>query len=115
MEKTIKQIIAFLDQGIETIFKFLTQVWTWSFGQIITIFQSDWQSLAFWKLVILCLVSLIIFYFLFSAARQVWGATEAVFKSFVGLLSAFVSVLPQIVTAGLIAFAGGYVIQNINF
>ena len=115
MEKAIKQIIAFLNQGIEAVFKFLTLIWTWSFGQIITIFQSDWQSLAFWKLVILSLISIAIFYFLFSAARQIWGATETVFKSFVGLLSAFVSVLPQIVTAGLIAFAGAWVIQNINF
>ena len=39
----------------------------------------------------------------------------AVFGAFVALLTAFVSVLPYIVAAGLIAFAGGWVIHNVNF
>ena len=37
------------------------------------------------------------------------------FAAFVALLSAFVSLLPYIVAAGLIAFAGGWVIHNVNF
>ena len=115
MEKVIKQIISFLQEGIETILKFLSLVWTWSFGQIITIFQSNWQALPVWKTVLLVITAIAIAYFLFSAARQIWGAAENVFKAFVGLLSAFVAVLPYIVTAGLIAFAGGYVIQSVNF
>jgi hypothetical protein len=38
-----------------------------------------------------------------------------VFAAFVALLSAFVSVLPYIIAARLIAFAGGWVIHNVNF
>jgi len=36
-------------------------------------------------------------------------------EQFSKLLGKFVSVLPQIVIAGIIAFAAGYVIQHINF
>lgn len=115
MEKIIKQIVGFLEQGIETILKFLALIWTWSFGQIITIFQSNWQSLPVWKTIILAITAITIAYFLYSAARQIWGAAEGVFKSFVALLSAFVSALPYIVIAGLIAFAGSYVIQSVNY
>ena len=46
---------------------------------------------------------------------MLWEAVVAVFGAFVSLLSAFVSVLPQIVIAGLIAFGAGYVIQHVNF
>jgi uncharacterized membrane protein (DUF485 family) len=38
----------------------------------------------------------------------------SLFKSFIALLTAFVLVLPYVVIAGLIAFAGGWVIQSIN-
>ena len=37
------------------------------------------------------------------------------FSAFVALLSAFVSVLPYILAAGLIAFADGWIIHNVNF
>ena len=90
-------------------------VWTWSFGQIIDIFQSNWQALPVWKMLILALTMGLIAYYLYTAARQIWSATEDVFKAFVSLLSAFVSVLPYIVISGLAAFGGGYIIQNINF
>lgn len=115
MEKIIRQVVEFLSQGIEAILKFLSLVWTWSFGQMIAIFQSNWQSLPFWKLIILALVSIIVAFLLFKALREIWGAAEGVFKSFVSLLSAFVTVLPYIVGSGLVAFAGSWLIQNLNF
>lgn len=115
MEKIIKEIVTFLTEGIAITLKFLQMVWTWSFGQIIDIFNSNWQALPVWKIVILVLTIGIIAYYLYTAARQIWSATEDVFKAFVTLLSAFVSVLPYIVISGLAAFGGGYVIQNINF
>ena len=114
MEKIIKQIVNFLSTGIEAILKFLGIVWTWSFGQIIEIYQSNWQTLPFWKLIILGLVSITIAYLLYRALREIWGAAESVFRSFVALLSAFVTVLPWVVGAGLVAFAGGWIIQTIN-
>ena len=115
MEKIIKEIVTFLTEGIAITLKFLQMVWTWSFGQIIDIFNSNWQALPVWKIVVLVLTIGIIAYYLYTAARQIWSATEDVFKAFVTLLSAFVSVLPYIVISGLAAFGGGYVIQNINF
>ena len=115
MEQIIRQVVRFLSDGIEAILKFLQLVWTWSFGQIIDIFQSDWQALPIWKIVILVAVLIGVAYCLYVAARQIWGAAEGVFRAFVALLSAFVAVLPYIVLSGLIAFAGGYVVQSVNF
>lgn len=115
MDKIIKQIVTFLAQGIETILKFLAIVWTWSFGQIVDIFHSNWQALPIWKMFILAIVLGTIAYYLYLASRQIWGAAEGVFRAFVSLLSAFVTVLPYVVISGMVAFGGGYIIQNVNF
>ena len=115
MTQIISQIIQFLQQGIAAVFKFLQLVWTWSFGQIVAVFQSDWQSLPIWKIVVLIVVLAAIAYILYRAALVLWAAVESLFRAFVALLLAFISVLPQIVIAGLIAFAGGWVIHSVNF
>jgi hypothetical protein len=115
MTGIINSIIQFLQQGIAAIFHFLQLIWTWSFGQIVAIFSSEWQALPIWKLVLLILALGAIAYILYKAALEVWEAAVSVFNAFVALLSAFVSVLPQIVIAGLIAFGTGYVIQHVNF
>lgn len=115
MNEIINKIVQFLQQGIAAIFEFIRLIWTWSFGQIIQIFQSDWQSLPIWKIVLLVLIVGGIVYVLYRAILQVWGAAEAILKAFIGLLSVLVSILPYILIAGLIAFAGSWVIQNVNF
>jgi len=110
----INQIVQFLQQGVAAIFKFLQLVWTWSFGEIIAIFQSDWQALPVWKIVILVIVLGIVAYLLYKVAVELWAAAVSVFKAFVALLSAFVAVLPYIVVAGLVAFGGSWVIRTVN-
>ncbi len=111
----INSIVQFLQQGIAAIFKFLQLIWTWSFGQIVTVFSSDWQALPIWKIVVLIVAMVAIAYILYRAFMALWSGVVALFQAFVDLLGKFVSVLPQIVIAGLIAFAAGYIIQHINF
>lgn len=115
VEQIISAIVQFLQQGIAAIFKFLELIWTWSFGEIIAIFQSDWKALPIWKLVVLVAVVIAIAYVLYKVIMQLWVAALVVFRAFIELLAAFVAVLPYIVAAGLIAFAGGWVIHNVNF
>jgi hypothetical protein len=115
VQQIISSIMQFLQQGIAAIFKFLELIWTWSFGQIIAVFQSDWKALPVWKLVVPIAVLAALAYVLYKVAIELWEAAVAVFNAFVALLSAFVSVLPYIIAAGLIAFAGGWVIHNVNF
>lgn len=115
MRQIIDQIINFLQQGIAAIFRFVELIWQWSFGQIISVFQSDWQSLPFWKIAILAVVVIAIVYVLYRAIIQLWKAAEQILKAFVGLLSVLVSILPYVLIAGLIAAAGGYVVQHVNF
>lgn len=114
MNQVIDQIVQFLQQGISAIFKLLQIGWSWSFGQIITVIQSDWQSLPVWKLFVLALVVGGVAYVLYKAAQEVWNAGENVLKAFLSLVGVLVSALPYILIAGVIAFAGGWVIRTVN-
>jgi len=114
MQQAINQLGLLLQQVITALVKFFQLVWTWSFGQIVSVFQSDLQSLPIWKIVVLVAVCAAIVYVLYKALIQLWGAAEAILKAFIALLGVLVSILPYIVIAGVIAAAGGYVIQNVN-
>jgi len=115
MNQVINQIVQFLQQGIAAIFKFIQLVWTWSFGQIVAIFNSNWQALPIWKMLILGVVVLAVVYTLYKAVIQLWVAAAQILTAFIALLSVLVTILPFILIAGVIAAAGGWVIQNVNF
>lgn len=114
MNQIIDQIVVFLKMGIEAIFRFFELVWTWSFGQMLAIFQSDWQSLPIWKIAILILAVAAIAYVLYRGIIQLWKAAEQILKAFIGLLTVLVSILPFILIAGLIAAGASWVIQNVT-
>lgn len=115
MNQVIDAIANFLKFGIDTIVKFIDLVWSWSFGKIIVIFQSDWQSLPVWKIVLLAVIAAVIVYVLYKVVMRIWSGVVQVFHAFISLLRDFVSVLPHVLVAGVIAAAGGYVIQNVAF
>lgn len=112
--ETLQQISNFMEKSFSALMKFLALLWTWSFGQVVAVFQSEWQSLPAWKIVLLVLVLVGIGILLWRATRDVWDALLATFRSFVDLVAAFVVVLPYIVGAGVLAFLGGWIIQKVT-
>lgn len=114
MNQIIDQIVAFLKMGIEAIFRFFELIWTWSFGQMVEIFRSDWQSLPIWKIVVLVIAVVAIAYVLYKGIIALWKAAESILKAFIGLLSVLVSILPFILIAGLIAFGASWVVKNVT-
>ncbi len=115
MRQIIDQIVNLLQQGITAIFKFVDLVWQWSFGQMFEIFSSNWQALPVWKIAVLAVVVIAIVYVLYKGFFALWKAAEQIFRAFVELLMVLVSVLPYVLIAGIIAAAGSYVIQHVNF
>jgi hypothetical protein len=115
VRQIIEQIVNLLQQGITAIFKFVDLVWQWSFGQMFEIFSSNWQALPVWKIVVLAIVVIAIVYVLYKGFFALWKAAEQIFRAFVELLMVLVSILPYVLIAGIIAAAGSYVIQHVNF
>lgn len=114
MRQFIDMIANFLKMGIDAIFNFIEFVWGWSFGNIVTIFQTNWQSLPIWKIALLAIVTAVIAFAVYKAILQLWVAAAQILHAFISLLRVLVSILPHILIAGAIAAAGSYVIQNIN-
>ena len=74
-----------------------------------------WQALPVWKIAILAVVVIAIVYVLYRGFFALWKAAEQIFRAFVELLMVLISILPYVLIAGLIAAAGSYVIQHVNF
>ncbi len=116
MTQIISQIIQFLQQGIAAVFKFPA-------ARLDVVLRADrrrsssptGRACRFGRSSLLIVVLAAIAYILYRAALVLWAAVESLFRAFVALLLAFISVLPQIVIAGLIAFAGGWIIHSVNF
>ncbi|MDX2204459.1 MAG: hypothetical protein NW223_17035 [Hyphomicrobiaceae bacterium] len=115
MTQVINAIVQLLQQAIAAIFYVLGVVWAWSFGQIVGVLSSNWQALPLWKQAVLALVVLAFVVIGYQVLRQLWDAGEKVLRALLALLGVLVGLLPYVVAAGVIAFAGGYVIRSVNF
>ncbi len=92
----------------------LVVLWSWSFGQIVTMFQLPFDSLPVWKQVIFILVIVALVYLFHKVSRDLLKAVQTMIGAIIGLIAAVIIMLPQIVWAGLIAFGGAWVIMNLN-
>lgn len=114
MKQILDQLVQFLQQGIEAIFRFIEAVWTWSIGEIGRIMQVPWQSWPIWKQVVLVLVAAGVIWALFKAAKELWEAAEHVLAAFATLLAVMIKTLPHVVLAGIIALSGIWVVNNVD-
>jgi hypothetical protein len=77
-------------------------------------FQMPFNTLPLWKQVLFILVIGALAYFFYKIAKDLLKAVQSVLGAIVGLVSALIAMLPQIVWAGLIAFGGAWVLTNLN-
>jgi hypothetical protein len=114
MQQFFNQLIQFLQQGIAAIFRFVQLIWTWAIDQISNVIQAPWQNWPLWKQIMLVLVAAAVIYALYKVATELWEAGERVLAAFAGLLAVLVKTLPQVMVAGLIAFGGIWLINNVD-
>lgn len=114
MEQIFKQLLQFLQQGIASIFKFVQLVWTFSIDQISKIAQVPWAEWPLWKQVMIVLVAAAVIWALYTAAKELWDAGAKILSAFATLLGVFVTTLPRVLLAGLIALGGVWIINNLD-
>jgi len=115
MKQIFDQLLQFLQRGIAEIFRFVHLVWTWSSDQITKMTQAHWENWPLWKQILLIIIVAAVAYAVFIAAKQLWEAAVHVLSAFASFLAALVVTLPTILIAGIIALAGLWVINNLNF
>ena len=114
MQQVLNQVSQIAQQLASVIWQVLQFIWNWSFGQIVRMFQLSFNDLPLWKQIIYVLVVAAMVYFLYKIAKDLLKAVQSVLGAIVGLISALIAMLPQIVWAGLIAFGGAWIITNLS-
>jgi hypothetical protein len=114
MQQVLNQVSQIAQKLVSVIWQVLQFIWNWSFGQIVKMFQMPFNTLPLWKQVLFVLVIGALAYFFYKIAKDLLKAVQSVLGAIVGLISALIAMLPQIVWAGLIAFGGAWVLTNLN-
>jgi hypothetical protein len=114
MQQVLNEVSQMAQKLVSVIWQVLQFIWNWSFGQIVKMFQMPFNTLPLWKQVLFILVIGALGYFFYKIAKDLLKAVQSVLGAIVGLVSALIHMLPQIVWAGLIAFGGAWVLTNLN-
>jgi hypothetical protein len=114
MQQVLNQVSQMAQKLVSVIWQVLQFIWNWSFGQIVKMFQMPFNTLPLWKQVLFILVIGALGYFFYKIAKDLLKAVQSVLGAIVGLISALIHMLPQIVWAGLIAFGGAWILTNLN-
>jgi hypothetical protein len=114
MQQVLNQVSQMAQKLVSVIWQVLQFIWNWSFGQIVKMVQMPFNNLPLWKQVLFVLVIGALAYFFYKIAKDLLKAVQSVLGAIVGLVSALIAMLPQIVWAGLIAFGGAWVLTNLN-
>ena len=114
MQQVLNEVGQIAQRLVAVIWQVLQFIWNWSFGQVFKMFQMPFNNLPLWKQVLFVIVIAALGYFLYKVAKDLLKAVQSVLGAIVGLVSALIAMLPQIVYAGLIAFGGAWIITNMN-
>jgi hypothetical protein len=114
MQQVLNEVGQIAQRLAAVIWQVLHFIWNWSFGAIVKMFQLPFNNLPIWKQVIFVLVIGALAYFLYKVAKDLLKAVQSVLGAIVGLISALIHMLPQIVWAWLIAFGGAWVITTLD-
>jgi hypothetical protein len=112
MQQVLNSVGQLAQQLASVIWQVLQFIWNWSFGQVARMLAMPFGSLPIWKQVLYVIVIAALVYFFFKIGRDLLNAVMGVLKSIMGLINALISMLPQVVVAGLIAFGGAWVIAQ---
>jgi hypothetical protein len=115
MQQVFDQLLNFLQQGIAAIFRFVHLIWSWSVAQIGSLARVPWHDWPLWKQIFLVLVIGGVAYALYRVAVELWEAGERILAAFATLLGVLVRTLPSVLIAGIVALAGLWVLNNVDF
>jgi hypothetical protein len=114
MQQIFNQVGQIAQQLAQVIWQVLQFIWSWSFGQVVRMFQMPFNNLPIWKQIIYVVVIVALAYFIYKIFKDLLKAVQSILSAIVSLISALIAMLPQIVLVGLIAFGGAWVITTLN-
>jgi len=114
MQKVPSEVGEVFRRVAEVIGHVVELLWSWSFGQILAMFRLPLNSLPLWKQLLFAMVLAALGYLFHKVSKDLLKAVQSVVGAVVGLGTALIGMMPQIVWAGLIAFGGAWIMINMN-
>ncbi len=111
LKSTFNQVGDIAQNLVSVIWRVLTFIWGWSFGQVAGMFARGFPP-DLWKQIIYVIVIIALAYFIYRLAKDLLKAVQSILSAIVGLISALIGMLPQVVLVGLIAFGGAWIVQQ---
>lgn len=115
MQQFFNQFLDFIRQGIGAIFRFVQFVWMWAASQIGMLAQIPWHDWPIWKLVLLVAIAYFVGRQIYLAIWEIWQASEKILAALATLMGVLIKTLPQVLIAGILALAGVWVLNNLDF
>jgi hypothetical protein len=115
MLQFFNQFLEFIRQGIGAIFRFIQFVWLWVARQIGDLASVPWHDWPLWKILLAVAIAIFVGRQLYNALWEIWQASEKILAALATLMGVLIKTLPQVVIAGLLALAGVWVLNNLDF
>jgi hypothetical protein len=114
MQQFFNLFIDFVLQGVDAIFRFVQAIWMWAVAQVSKLIQQPFQDWQPWKLLILTLIAVGVFWYLYKAMWELWDAGQKILAALGTLMAVLIKTVPQVLIAGLIALAGVFLLSVLD-
>jgi hypothetical protein len=113
MNQQIHQLMQLVLQGIAWVLRTIEVLWTWSWTQIMAMFNMSWNNLPAWKMVIGVLAVAILAGILFVMARRGLEAFGKIAAAFWTMVLTMVAIVSFVVVAGLTSRGFQWVVATV--
>jgi len=100
MNQSIHQLLQLVLQGIAWVLRTIEILWTWSWIQIMAMFNMSWANLPAWKMVVGMIAVAVLGGILFTMARRGMEAFGKIAAAFWTMVLTLVAVVSFVVVAG---------------
>ena len=113
MNQSVHQLLQLVLQGIAWVLHTIEILWTWSWTQIMTMFNMSWGNLAAWKMVLGVIAIAILAGILFIMARRGMEAFGKIAAAFWTMVLTMLAIVSFVVVAGITSRGFQWVVATV--
>ena len=113
MNQSIHELMQLVLQGIAWVLRTIEILWTWSWAQIMAMFNMSWTNLPAWKMVVGMIAVAVLGGILFIMARRGLEAFGKIAAAFWTMVLTMVAIVSFVVVAGITSRGFQWVVATV--
>lgn len=113
MNEAVHQLLQLILQGITWVLRTIEMLWTWSWNQIMSVFNMSWGNLPAWKIALGALAILTLAALLFVLLKRAMHAFSRIADAFWTMAVMAIGIVSFVVVAGLFSRGFQWVVASI--